>query len=45
MNEETYEALKRLIKHATQGGANDKAFWDDVKAIEGWINEVAKEYD
>jgi len=45
MNKETYESLKRLIKHSTEGGANDKTFWDDVKLVEGWIEEVAKEYE
>jgi hypothetical protein len=44
MDNETYEALKRIMHHATYGGANDKEFWDDVKLVESWIEEVAKEY-
>ena len=45
MNKDTYEALKRLMHHTINGGYNDKAFWDDVKDLEMWIDEVAKEYD
>lgn len=45
MNEETYEALKLVLKHATEGGPNDAEFWDAVKQVEGWIDEVAKEYE
>ena len=44
MNEETYVALKRIMKHTTEGGPNDKQFWNDVLLIESWIDEVAKEY-
>lgn len=45
MDKATYEALKRLMNHCTNGGANDKTFWDDVKQVENWIDEVAKDYD
>jgi hypothetical protein len=45
MNKETYEALKRTIKHSTEGGANDTDFWNDIKQVETWIDEVAKEYE
>lgn len=44
MDKETYEALKGVMDHATNGGPNDKAFWDNVKLVEGWIDEVAKDY-
>lgn len=44
MNKETYEALKRIMNHATNGGPNDKSFWDDIKLVENWIDEVSKEY-
>lgn len=45
MTNEVYQALKRLMHHCEYGGANDKAFWDDFRLVEGWIDEVAKEYD
>ena len=45
MNPETFGALKRIMRHATEGGANDKAFWDDIILVEQWIDEVAKEID
>jgi len=44
MNSETYEALKRIMHHTTMGGSNDKSFWDDIKLLESWIEEVAKDY-
>lgn len=44
MNKETYEALKRTMHHCEYGGANDKAFWDDFRVVENWIDEVSKEY-
>ena len=44
MDNKTYEALKRIMKHATEGGPNDKAFWSDVKQVEDWIDEVANEH-
>lgn len=45
MNKETYEALKRTMHHTEYGGPNDKAFWDDFKIVESWIDEVSKEYE
>jgi len=44
MSDETYEALKRVIHHAINGGANDKAFWNDIGQVEAWIDETAKEH-
>lgn len=45
MDEETYNALKRLMKHCTDGGPNDNAFWNDIRQVEGWISEVEKDYN
>ena len=39
MDSTTFEALKRIMHHTVNGGANDKAFWDDVKTIERFIEE------
>ena len=44
MDDETYETLKKIIHHATCGGANDKEFWNNIKQIENWIEETAKEH-
>lgn len=44
MNDQTYEALKRLLDHATNGGPNDAQFWNDIRSLEMWIDEAAKEY-
>ena len=52
MNEETYEALKKLIKtlrktwrHQPEMFLKTNTSISDVIAIETWIKEVAKEYD
>ena len=46
MNKETYEALKRIVKDARR---KHKYLQDikgkDIKQIESWIDEVAKEYE
>jgi len=50
MNKETYEALKRIIKIASiriyfmidKRGEIAQA---DLKQVEDWIDEVAKEYE
>jgi hypothetical protein len=48
MNKETYEALKRIVEVVNSGGG--EVFRDsggdmfDIKAVESWIDEVAKEY-
>lgn len=39
MNKEQFEALKRIMNHTVNGGMNDKAFWDDVKTIERYMEE------
>lgn len=41
MNEETYEALKRIVASYYQ---NKIASDVDIVIIEDWIDEVAKEY-
>ena len=46
MNKETYEALKRIVKDARR---KHKYLQDikgkDIKQVESWIDEVAKEYE
>ena len=44
MNKETYEALKRLISKAKTYDLGIKMN-NDIKQIESWIEEVAKEYE
>lgn len=49
MNEETYEALKRIIATSQWGGYQNKSIIltaeeSDVRQVEIWIDEVAKEY-
>ena len=49
MNKEAFEALKRIINYLNVG--NKSANWihgerrHDIKDIESWIDEVAKEYE
>lgn len=50
MNKETYEALKRIMKTLGKLFDKDKKINDlfearDLNNIEGWIDEVAKEYE
>lgn len=51
MNNETYEALKELVKFAKNNipyyvdRQKGIKFLNDIKRVEGWIDEVAKEYD
>ena len=44
MDKETFEALKKTMRHCEYGGPNDKEFWDNFKLVEGWIGEVEKDY-
>lgn len=44
MKKEIFEALKKLLRHCEYGGANDKEFWDNFRLVEGWTQEVEKEY-
>lgn len=50
MNQETYEALKRLVIVLRKDVnwytvAEKKLRIEDLEAIEGWIEEVKKEYN
>jgi len=51
MNKETYEALKRLVAEleAETKGTNPRfdehGLLSDIKQVETWIDEVAKEYE
>ena len=47
MNKETFEALKRIIKNATDcyNSSATVIKKSDLEVIEGWVDEVAKEYD
>ena len=51
MNNETYEALKRVINRLKKEKFNGEGIgdrikhFDDINQIEGWIDEVAKEYE
>lgn len=55
MNNETYGALKRIIEevkekrrakcHDINCVVNDQIGGNDVALVEGWIDEVAKEYN
>ena len=42
MNEETYEALKRVIKFVR--GKSNELKNNDTIAVESWVDEVSKEY-
>jgi len=42
MDKKTYKALKRIIKKTKSFVEID---YDDWKRIQGWIDEVAKEYE
>ena len=42
MNDETYEALKRVIKAIKD---NISVKFEDIKQVEDWIDEVAKDYN
>lgn len=45
MDKETYEALKRIIDDVGERHfQDDDPMANDVQQIEGWIDEVAKEY-
>ena len=49
MNQETYEALKRLLKWSVDRVINTKGKFTlpitkDINQLEDWIDEVAKEY-
>jgi len=44
MNEETYEALKRLLPALTVNNMSDQGMKDLIK-VKDWIDEVAKEYE
>uniref|UniRef100_A0A6H1ZFQ3 Uncharacterized protein n=1 Tax=viral metagenome TaxID=1070528 RepID=A0A6H1ZFQ3_9ZZZZ len=50
MDKETYEALKKVVFIARRGAigmtgiASDNAR-DNIKQVEDWIDEVAKEYE
>jgi hypothetical protein len=43
MNEETYKALKRIMKWF--GNEIPLNICGDIKQVEDWIEEVAKEYE
>ena len=47
MNEETYEALKGVLLLAKLQaiGVKDKDIARDIKQVDKWIDEVAKEYE
>lgn len=47
MNQETYEALKRIIELAdwSRIGIKDKDIERDIKQIKGWLEEMEKEYE
>ena len=42
MNDETYEALKRVM--SGRYGKNSLQYKSDVKQVKGWIDETAKEH-
>jgi len=44
MNKETYEALKRII-YTINDVYDIKPNQKDIKQVEDWIDEVAKEYE
>lgn len=44
MNKETLEALQRLLHLLRCGGSYDKKFWDDIGAVEMWMEEEEKEH-
>jgi formylmethanofuran dehydrogenase subunit E len=47
MNEETYEALKLVVKLAYESGIQlgDAELENAINKVEAWIDEVAKEYN
>ena len=45
MNKETYEAFKRIIEQAKKDIQFSQQNYKDIERIDGWIEEVAKEYN
>ena len=41
MNKETYEALKRIMVAVNR----NSVYEEDMKQVDDWIDEVAKEYE
>ena len=44
MNKETYEALKSIIKQAKKNIKFSPDNYKNMKQVDAWIEEVAKEY-
>ena len=49
MDKEIYQALKKVVREAVrqiESDVDEGLFYvDDVHTVQGWIDEVAKEYD
>ena len=44
MNQETYEALKRIIRYVDVN-CNGENRYKDIEKIKDWIDETAKEHE